>query len=126
MRFITGMSFTPMKELSEYALSILVFLTIPYCAFRGAHVVVDLVTMHLSRHTQARVEAVICLLSVMLCGLITWQLFVRGVAAMNSGEESTMLRIWLAPFVFIAGIGFLMLALIYLMQWLRVFKETGK
>ena len=125
-RAIIGDAFTPMKELSEYALSILVFLTLPYCAIKGAHIVIDIFTMHLSHRTQAMVESVVGLLSLAMCALFTWQMYVRGLWAVGSLQESTILGIVLYPFIFIAAIGFLMLSLTYFMNWLRALKETHK
>jgi len=125
-RFIFGTAYTPMKELSEYALSILVFLTLPYCAFKGAHIVIDIFTMHLSRRPRAVVEAIVGFLSLIMCGLFTWQTFLRGMWSVSSGQESTILGIWLFPFVFIAAIGFMMLGLVFLMHWLRSLRETGE
>jgi TRAP-type C4-dicarboxylate transport system permease small subunit len=126
MRFFLGTAFTPMKELSEYALCVLVFLTLPLCAVKGAHIVVDVVTMRLTSRNQAKLASGIILLSIIICGLFTWQVFVRAVRAMNGGEESTILGVWLFPFVFIAGIGFLLLTLVYLIQWLRVLEDMRK
>jgi TRAP-type transport system small permease protein len=126
MRFFLGTAFTPMKELSEYALCVLVFLTLPFCAIKGAHIVVDIVTMRMTSRNQAKVATGILLLTIIMCGLFTWQMFVRALSAMKSGEESTIIGIWLFPFVFIAAIGFLLLTLVYIIQWLRVLKETQK
>ena len=122
-RFIIGTAFTPMKELSEYALSILVFLTLPYCAIKGAHIVIDIFTMRLSRRSQATVEAVVGFLSLVMCGLFTWQTFLRGIWAIGSGQESTILGISLFPFIFIAAVGFLIIGLVFLMHWLRALKD---
>ena len=126
MRFFLGTAFTPMKELSEYALCVLVFLTLPYCAVKGAHIVVDIVTMRMTNRVQAKVASFIVSLSVIMCGIFTWQVFVRATRAMSSGEESTILGVWLSPFIFIAGIGFLLLTLVYLIQWLRALEDTKK
>jgi len=126
MRFIVGSAFTPTKELSEYALSILVFLAFPYCAVRGSHIVVDLFTMRMSRRSQAILGIIIYLISIITCGLFTWQMVLRGIRAMDSGEESTILGVWLFPFVFIAAIGFLMLGIAFLMHWFRALQEAQK
>jgi TRAP-type C4-dicarboxylate transport system permease small subunit len=123
-RFLTGAAFTPMKELSEFALSVLVFLTLPYCAIKGAHTAIDIITSRLSPRSQARLEGVITLLSLIMAGLFTWKLFARGIWAVGSGQESTILGIVIFPFLFIAAIGFLLLGLVFLMQWLRALKAA--
>ena len=124
MRFFVGISLKGSKELSEYALGILVFLTLPYCAVRCAHIVVDIATMKLSNHIKALIDTVVYFLSVILCGLLAWQLFVRGIHIAERGEVSTMLQVWLSPFVIISAIGFILLTLVYIYQWLRAIKET--
>jgi TRAP-type C4-dicarboxylate transport system permease small subunit len=123
-RFISGSAFTPMKELSEYALSVLVFLTLPYCAIKGAHIVIDILTIHLSNHSQAVLGSVMGFISLIMCGLFTWQTFIRGMWAFGSGQNSTILGVWLFPFVFIASLGFLLMGLVFLMQWLRAVKAS--
>jgi len=126
MRSFVGISLKGSKELSEYALGILVFLTLPYCAVRGAHIVVDIATMNLSQHSKALIDTVIYFLAVIPCGLLAWQLFLRGIHAAERGEVSAMLQVWLFPIVIIAAIGFLLLTFVYLFQWLRAIKETRR
>jgi len=46
--------------------------------------------------------------------------------ALDSNEQSTILGVWLYPFVFIAAIGFLMLGISFLMHWFRALQETRK
>jgi TRAP-type transport system small permease protein len=113
-------------ELSELALGLMVFATLAYCGVRGSHIVVDVITSHLPRKTQGIVDIVILFISSAAMGLMSWQLISRAFTLKAGHEVTTILYIPVFPFVLLAGLGCVLLALVFLAQFLDKTAEAVK
>ncbi len=123
-RLISSSSIKGVRELSQYAVGILVFLGIQYCVFKGTHIVVDILVIHFSPRKQAWVDAVVYLLSWIMCGLASWQLFLYALRAAGDNVVSPLLEIWVFPFILVGAAGFFLGMLSYLIRWIRSLKES--
>lgn len=113
-------------ELTEFILGIIVFLTLAYCAVQGGHIVVDVLVSRFPQRTQASIGAIVHFCSAGILGLISWQLFLHAMRVRDMGEISAILGIWLYPFVFIAALGTILLAMVFLIQSLYALAEVRK
>ena len=113
-------------ELSEFALGLMIFTTLAYCAVRGMHIVVDIATSRMPDHLKRILDIVIYFLSFSMMGLVSWQLIHRALMVKADHEISTILYIPTFPFVLMAGIGCILLALVFLTLSLEKLSEAVK
>lgn len=106
-------------ELVEYTLAILVFLTIAYCAVQGGHIAIDVLFSRFPQRLQAVLDSFNYLLSVVLFGLMSWQLIVQVLNVKRMGEASMLLGIPHYPVVFIAAFGSALLTVVLLLQFVE-------
>ena len=111
-------------ELTEFALGIVVFLALAQCAVERGHVVVDVLVSRFPQRTRASIDAIMVFFSAGMSGLISWRLFLYAMRVQYMGEVSASLGIWLWPFVFIAGVGFILLSVVYLIQLVYALREV--
>lgn len=113
-------------ELSRLILGIIVFFTLAYCAVQGGHVVVDVLVSRFPRRAQSSVGLIIHLFSVVIMGLISWQLFLHAVKLKDAGEVTAIWEIWIYPFVFLAALGSTLLTIVFLIQLLQAVSEVRR
>ena len=113
-------------ELSEFAMGMMVFTTLAYCAVKGLHITVDVVASRFPARTQKILDAFIYFLSWMMMGVISWQLFARAMTIKEGNDTSYILGIQAYPFLFIAGLGCALLTLVFFTQSLDKISETVK
>lgn len=101
-------------ELSEFILGVMVFTGMSYCAVKGAHVTVDVVTSRFSSRVQKVLDVVIYLFTWVVTGLISWQLLSLALTVKARHETSAILGIPVYPFELIAAIGFAIMTLVFL------------
>jgi TRAP-type C4-dicarboxylate transport system permease small subunit len=113
-------------ELSEFALGMMVFTTLAYCAVRGMHIVVDIATSRLPERSQEILDTVIYGFSWIMLAVMSWQLISRALTIKADNETSTILYIPTFPFIFIAGLGCALLALVFFTQSLDKLSRAVK
>ena len=103
-------------ELAQVSLSVVVFGSLAYCAIQNAHVAVDVVTARFRQGTQRVLRVCTHFLSIVILGIISWQLFTYAAKMQEVGKMTVMLEISVYPFVFAAAIGTALLGLVFLVQ----------
>ena len=115
------------NELVELALIITVSLSLAYTATRGAHVGIELILSRLSRTGRLICAIATGPLAMAGIGLVVWG--ATGVAV-NDWQigllRSPYLFIPIAPFKFVVPLGFFLLALVLLDQWIAACSELLK
>jgi TRAP-type C4-dicarboxylate transport system permease small subunit len=106
-------------ELTENMMACLAFLALAWCAVERSHLRVDLVMMLFPPRVQAVVDSVTSLAGLCLVGLITWRSFLEAVAVKDLHIESSLLRIPAYPFYYVMAVGFGVLCLVMVMQWIE-------
>jgi len=102
-----------MRDITILGFSIVVFLPMALCTLKGGHVSVDAFTNKFSKPLRARVEAIILFITTATLGLLTWQLFVLALRTQAMGQTTKVLAIPMYPFLYLATLGILMMALVY-------------
>ena len=113
-------------ELSKLTLGIIVFFSLAYCAVQGSHIVVDIVVSRFSQRTQSIIGTVIYLISVVVMGILSWQLFLLSIRVKDAGETTVILEMSTFPFVFLAALGSTLLTLVFLIQLFHTMSGVRK
>ena len=113
-------------ELTEYLMAIFVPLCIAICADHKTHVGVDMVVEKFSSETQAKIDAVTLLITVVLVAIMAWQCCVAVPESYTSGLKSAVLQIPVYPSVLFVAIGALALTLFIFVHFLDTLKKVFK
>jgi len=117
-RRIFGSPIIGTLEIVRFMMAMAVFLTIAHAGVNGDHVTCDVFFMLFPRKIKSSIEIITSLLSLVLWGLVSWQLGKKAVDLLQVGESSMLLRVPTFPFLFIAAFGSGLLALVILVQFI--------
>jgi len=114
-------------EITEFLMAVLAAFTIGYAATQKAHVNVDLFFTRLPERLQGFVSIFTNLVCVLFFALMCWRNIYQSAVLREAGSVSPALSIPEYPFIFILGIGFGIIALVFLFQILEsISKAAGK
>lgn len=90
--------------------------SMPYTASERGHLTISTLTEHFAKIPRLIINALSFLLGAGFCGLVAWRMYTRAMeeAAMTIGRRTAMAEIPYTPFMFLASIMFLLLALEFL------------
>jgi TRAP-type C4-dicarboxylate transport system permease small subunit len=103
-------------EITEILMGFVVFLGLAFCAVKGEHVFIDIITERLSKSAKSITMIIVHFLSAGVAGMMAWRLFMSALDLQRGNQVSMMLGLWLYPFVLIAFIGCSLLTLVYIIQ----------
>jgi TRAP-type C4-dicarboxylate transport system permease small subunit len=106
-------------EIVQYGFALIVCFSIAYTGMKGGHISIDLLYGRLPERIKRLFEIVSQLLSILIFALITWRLGVDGREAYTLSERSSTLSIPVSLFKFALALGFAMLALVILFNFLK-------
>ncbi|MEE8333654.1 MAG: TRAP transporter small permease [Alphaproteobacteria bacterium] len=92
-------------DLTHFAVSMMVYLGLAYCGFRGAHVVIELLYDKLPAAARGVLNRGINLAGCVLFALISWQTVVQSIDVRDMGEASQMLEVPLFPLYCVVAFG---------------------
>jgi len=124
LRYIFNSPLPGAYELIEYMMAILVPFGIVYCAHQKGHVSVDLVVGRFTKRAQAILSSITSLLSLSLFILVAWQSFLYIGDNFESKLTSAVLLIPTYPFIAVVAVGFTVLCLVLLIDFLNFLSET--
>ena len=75
-------------ELTQFAIAFAISLTVPWCQWRGANIIVDFFTRRLRAARVRQLDAVGALLIAVMFALLSWRSGVGAVAVYQAGETS--------------------------------------
>ena len=114
-------------EITELMMAVLAASTVGYAATLKAHVNVDLLVTRLPERFQAVIAIFTNLICVVFFALMFWRNIYQSSVLRDANSVSPALAIPEFPFLFIMGIGFGMLSLVFLLHLLESFaKALGK
>ena len=114
-------------EITEYMMAMLAAFTIGYAAILKAHVNVDLVFSRLPERAQGIISIFTNMLCVALFALMFWRNIYQSLVLREAGSVSPALSIPEFPFIFILGVGFGIITLVFLLQLLEsIGKAVGR
>ena len=107
-------------EIVQYGFALIVCFSIAYTAVERGHIVIDLLFGRFPQRVKHIFEIISQLLSMLIFALITWRLGVDGLEAYKLSERSSTLAIPISLFKFALALGFAMLALVILLNFLKL------
>lgn len=120
-------TYRPLKgvyELTELLMALVVFLSMAYAAHKNKHITVDVLTSRLPKNISAILLALSGLVSLYVCGMLLWRVLLSGSMAITSGSVSSSLYVPLAPFIFAAAFGILLLCITEAQSLVRAFAQV--
>lgn len=129
MRYVFNAPILGAQDISELSLAVVVFLGIPYCGWTGGHVAVDLISSVVGESRLRYTDALMRLAGAVLFGYVAVQALGQGLDALEYGDASNLVEIPHHPFLFLMSFGWLLFALVLLIQGaagiLRAPRENG-
>ena len=125
LRYLFNRPILGSYELVEYMMAILVAFTIAYCALERGHVNIELLISRLPQRAQSVVNSFTGLISLGLFSLIAWRSFLQARILYFAGSTSSALHIPQFPFVIITSVGFGLLSLVVLIQFLESLSQAA-
>jgi TRAP-type C4-dicarboxylate transport system permease small subunit len=107
-------------EIVQYGFALIVCFSIAYTGMKGGHISIDLLYDRLPQKMKRLFEIVGQSLSILIFALITWRLGVDGREAYTLSERSSTLNIPVSLFKFALALGFALLALVILFNFLKL------
>lgn len=114
LRYIFNAPFSGSLELTEFAMSLIVWLSMAYCGWAGGHIAVDLLDKWLDRPALAWLPALLSLVGAAVFAVMAWQVMLETLDTMN--KVSNMMRLPHYPFKLAVAFGAAMFALVLLVQ----------
>lgn len=105
-------------EVEKLLLSIIVFFSIAFVMSEKGHVIVDTLTRLYPKKLQNAVYAIAYFLSMVIMALITYFTTLYGLDMLRIGETSVLLRILVAPFIFVVAFGSMVMFFVILIQFI--------
>ncbi len=92
-------------DLTHFAVSIMTYLGLAYCGWRGTHVVIELLYDRLPPASRRVLNRVTNLAGCTLFGLISWRTIVQSIDVREMGEASQMMEIPFFPLYYLVAFG---------------------
>jgi TRAP-type C4-dicarboxylate transport system permease small subunit len=122
MRYAFNRPFSGSVEVTEFSMSLIVFLALPFTGWVGAHISVDLFEKFLDRPALRLLPSVIAFMGAALFALIAWRVMLETSATLN--QTSNMLRMPHYPFRLAVAFCSLLFAIVLLVQgWQALWRK---
>lgn len=113
-------------DITAFLMVILISFGLAYCAINKGNVRVELIVERFSSRVRAVIDAVISLLGLCLCVLISWQSIVNTISVYESGATSWTMNIIVFPFASLVAFGFAWFAIVLLADLLNAIVSAMK
>jgi TRAP-type C4-dicarboxylate transport system permease small subunit len=123
LRYIFNRPFSGSLEITEFAMSLIVFLGIAYCGWLGGHVAVDILERPLEDPRLRFVPAVLTFIGAVLFAAIAWLSAAEALTSMH--RISNMIRWPHYPFQLTVAFGSAMYALVLFIQSVALLKRKS-
>ncbi len=107
------------QDLSEASLLVVVFFSLAYAGWTGAHIAVDFISAVLKGKASFYLDTVTRLVSAVFFGIVAWQTVHQALDALEYGEAYNMLPIPFYPFYFVVAFGTALFAVVLFLQAVR-------
>ncbi len=94
-------------ELTQFGIGCAIALSLPWCQWRGANIIVDFFTQRLSSRGRGWLDAAGALAIALMCTLLGWRSGVAALAVREAGETSMILALpmWWLYAALVPGLG---------------------
>jgi TRAP-type C4-dicarboxylate transport system permease small subunit len=114
LRYIFNSPLEGSREMTQFAMVLIVFLAMAYCGLTGGHIAVDLFEKALDRPSLRLLPALIAWAGAAVFVVITWRTLVEAFA--TSSKVTNMMFIPYFPFMLVTAFGSAMFALVLMVQ----------
>lgn len=114
LRYLFNAPFSGSLELTEFAMALIVWLSMAYCGWAGGHIAVDLLDKWLDRPSLAWLPALLSLVGAAMFALMSWQIVLETLD--TTTKVSNMMRLPHYPIKLAVAFGAAMFALVLLVQ----------
>jgi TRAP-type transport system small permease protein len=104
-RYFLGMPIRGAQDVTELLMIPLVFLGLAFTSEKGGHIRVEILTARMPLQLQSFFLIITNSLSVAVAVLMSWRLFANFLSTFDLGEKTIILKIPIAPFVFLSCLG---------------------
>ena len=121
-RYFFSKAFTFTVEATEFGMALMVFLAVGLVTHDSGHIVVDFVTLRLSRRAHAVLALITNALSLAFLIIMVWRLWLQAAFLLSKGDVTPIWRApyWLIAYVVAIGSMFLLTGIfLHLIQALR-------
>jgi TRAP-type C4-dicarboxylate transport system permease small subunit len=103
-RYVFNSPITGALELTEFAMAIVIFLGLTLLSTEEGHVTVDLFDNFIPDKIKAVQTVIVNIISAVIVGVISWQLWVKAAETAEYGDITQFLRMPLAPLLYFMSI----------------------
>lgn len=114
LRYFFNAPFRGSLEMTEYAMALIVFLSLAYCGWTGSHIAVDLLDKWLDRPALRFLPSLMALLGGLLFVVVAWRMTIEAIEGWT--QVSNMMRIPHYPFRLAGAFGSAVFAAVMLVQ----------
>jgi TRAP-type transport system small permease protein len=118
LRYVFNRPFSGSLEITEFAMSVIVFLGIAYCGWTGGHVAVDILERPLEDPRMRFVPVILTFIGAVLFAAIAWLTAADALSSMR--RVSNMMRWPHWPFQLTVAFGSAMYAVVLLIETVRL------
>lgn len=112
-------------ELIEFMMAIVVTFSVVYCAYKKSHINVDLIIVSLPDRVRTWLDCITSFMTLILFILIAWQAFILIADEYSSRLTSPVLYIPVYPFIAAVAVGFVVICLVLLSEFLSNLLEVA-
>ena len=116
-----GMPFKGSYEISGFLGAVITALALGDTQRRKDHVAVDLFDRHFPASVNRVLDGIRYAVCVVFFSLVAWRVFLWGSTLARKGEVSETLKMVFHPFVYCVAFGFVMMVVVLLLDFIRVF-----
>ncbi len=113
-------------EITECLMSLMVASGLAYVTVTKSQIRVDVLFVRLPQRVQRVLTVITDFLGLGLCALLSWRAFVYMQAEYDSGTRIGALLIPTFPFIAVVGLGWLLLAIVLLKDFVELIRELRK
>lgn len=114
-------------EIVSFLGAIVIAFALGYTQKRKDHIVVDILTERFSKQINKVLNIVSYGITMVFFAVVSWQIFIFGMKIWKSGEVSETLKIVYHPFIFCVSVGFAVLSLTIVIDFLKtIFMQEEK
>ena len=110
-------------EITGFLASLTVIMALSYTHEMSGHIGVEILVRHFSRTVQDIIELLTNLISLALCGVITWRMFLYARTIERSGEVSMNLQFPEHIIIYICSVCFFVLAITMIEETINLIKR---
>ena len=103
-------------ELVELMCGIFVSFALAYCASHRGHIRITILLSQFPRMVQRVINSITAIISIVVVALLAWQALKQGFVIQRSGLATATWYIPISPFYFVLFVGFVLFALVWIIQ----------